>query len=109
MTAYGDFKVHTLTIPSATTSSNEVDLGGAGHEHVYLQIPASPSGDARPMVARALDGTYVRIGDQTATLKNIASSVSNCMVRLMDHGRFMKVTVTTAAANGATYYIVCYS
>jgi hypothetical protein len=107
MTVYAEYKVIAATMASATTTSSEVDLGGTGYEHVYLQIPASPGGDTRVFVARELGGTYVRIGG--TSLHNVASSISNCMVRLTDRGRFMKVVSTTAPANGATYYFICYS
>lgn len=97
-------RVFTATVASAATSSSEVDLG-AYFSRIIVGLPAT-TWDTRLLVAEDTGGTYKNLYTSTSAQWSVASSISSAYIPAENAGRFVKVEVTTAAANGASFYII---
>jgi hypothetical protein len=101
----GVTRVFSVTVASGATSSSEVDLG-AHFSRALINIPASNTWDTQLLVAADTGGTYANLYTGISTQFTVASSISNAMIPVENVGRWVKIEVTTAAADGASYNIV---
>jgi hypothetical protein len=101
----GVTRLFTATVASAATSSAEVDLG-AYFSRVLVNIPAGNTWDTRLLVAADTGGTFGNLYTSISQQFTVASSISNALIPVETVGRFIKVEVSTAAANGASYNII---
>jgi hypothetical protein len=97
-------RVFTVTVASAATSSSEVDLG-AYFSRVLIGV-GSNTWTTKLQVAENTGGTYKNLYTDASTEFAIATGVSGAYVPVENAGRFVKIETTSAAANGASYFIV---
>lgn len=97
-------RVFTATVASGATSSAEVDLG-AYFSRVIVGLPAT-TWDTRLLVAEDTGGTFKNLYTSISQQFTVASSISAAYIPAENVGRFVKVEVSTAAANGASFFIV---
>jgi len=98
-------RVRTATVASAATSSSEVDLG-AYFSRVLIGLPASSAWDTRILVAEDTGGTFKNLYTSTSAQWSVASTISAAYIPVTSVGRFMKIECSTAAADGASFYII---
>lgn len=98
-------RLFSVTVASGATSSSEVDLE-AHFSRVLIGIPAGNTWDTALLVAENTGGTFKNLYTAIDTKFQVASSISAAYIPAETVGRYVKVEVTTAAANGASYFIV---
>lgn len=97
-------RVYTATVASAATSSSEIDLG-AHYSRVLIGV-GSNTWSTKLLVAENTGGTYKNLYTNASTEFEIATGVSGAYIPVETVGRYVKIETTSAAANGASYFII---
>jgi hypothetical protein len=114
MSTVGPIKAFPVSVATAATSSNAIDLGGS-YASLMLGIPTMASGtDHYIKVSDTESGTFRRlyhapdVDTAVPTVVQIDSSVTNCFVPIKGSAQFVKIELSTAAtAASHVYKILC--
>ena len=107
-----NFKYMSIDITSGASVSSQIDLGGTGYRHVYLEIPSYASGGTHYIKTSSDGSTYRRLYVQSDDASGVhveefqlAPGVSNCVVPLPMYGlRYIQIQNTTGTTDATNSF-----